>query len=59
MAELARMCAESGDSDAARRIVLEVAARQDAPPWFLRKAAHLLAADGRFPEAMAMILREK
>jgi len=59
MVELARLSEESGDRDGARRIVLEVAAKQDAPPWFLRKAAHLLAADGRFPEAMEMILRDK
>lgn len=59
LVELARMSEESGDRDTARKIVLAAAARQDAPPWFLRKAAHLLAADGRFPEAMEMILRDR
>jgi len=59
LVELARMSEESGDRDTAQKIVLDVAAKQDAPPWFLRKAAHLLAAEGRYPEAMEMILREK
>jgi hypothetical protein len=59
LVELARMSEEGGDRATARKIVLDIAGRQDAPPWFLRKAAHLLAADGRFPEAMEMILRDK
>jgi len=59
LVELADISEETGDRDTARKIVLDVAAKPDAPSWFLRKAAHLLAADGSFSEAMEMLLRDK
>jgi O-antigen ligase len=59
LAELARLTERSGDRAGARKIILTAAARTDAPSWFLRKAAYLLADDGKFAEAVEMILREK
>ena len=58
LVELARLSEQAGDLAGARKIILDVAAKKDAPPWFLRKAAYLLAEDGKFPEAVEMILRE-
>jgi hypothetical protein len=57
--ELARVAEEGGDLDAAHKIILEIAVRKDASSWFLRKAANLLASDGRYAEAMEMVLRER
>ena len=51
--------AAQGDTAGAREIVMKVAARADAPAWFLRKAAHLLAAEGNLAGAIEMALREK
>ena len=59
LVELARLTEQAGDRDGARKIILEVAAKKDAPSWFLRKAAYFLAEDGKFPEAVEMILRER
>ncbi len=59
LVELARIAERAGDTDEEKRVVLATAARTDAPSWFLRKAAYFLAADGKFSEAVEMILREK
>ena len=59
LVELARSNEQAGDRAGARKIILEVAAKGDAPSWFLRKAAYFLAEDGKFPEAVEMILRER
>ena len=59
MVELVRVIDESGDPASAHRMILTAAAKQGAPSWFLQKAAHLLAAEGNFSEAVAMALREK
>lgn len=59
LVELVRILDESGDSAGARRMIMEVAWKQGALTWFLRKAAYQLAADGKFGEAVAMALREK
>ena len=56
--ELARLSEQAGDLDGARKIILEAAAKKDAPTWFLRKAAYFLAEDGKFSEAVEMVLRE-
>jgi hypothetical protein len=56
--ELARSREQAGDRAGAKKIILEVAARKDAPSWFLRKAAYFLAEDGKFAEAVAMVQRE-
>ncbi len=58
IAELARLTEQSGDTEGVRKIIFGVTARQDAPSWFLRKAAYFLAEDGKFSEAVAMSLRE-
>ncbi|MEO6785853.1 MAG: hypothetical protein ABI318_06935, partial [Chthoniobacteraceae bacterium] len=57
--ELARQFAQAGDRAAAGKIILEAAAKDGAPSWFLRKAAYVLAGDGKFREAVEMALREK
>ncbi len=48
-----------GDEAGANAIVTKVVARADAPSWFLRKAAHVLAGKGTFSAAVEMALREK
>lgn len=58
-ADLARVTEQGGDREGANRIVLEFAAKEDAPSWFLRRGAHVLAADGKFREAVEMILRDR
>ena len=58
LVELARLSEQSGDRATARKIILEAAAKRDAQPWFLRKAAYLLAEDGNLREAVEMVLRE-
>ncbi len=59
LAELARLCEQSGDRAAAKKIVIEVARAKEAKPWFLHKAAHFLAEDSEFTEAVDMMLRAK
>ena len=56
--ELAWLIERAGDRAAANRILLVAAAKKDAPSWFLRRAAYLLAAEGKFKEAVEMILRD-
>ena len=58
LVELARLNEQAGDLPAARKIILEAAAKKDAASWFLRKAAYFLAEDGKFTEAVEMTLRE-
>jgi O-antigen ligase len=58
LVELARIIEQGGDRAGARKIILEAAAKKDAQSWFLRKAAYLLAEDGKFHEAVEMIMRE-
>ncbi len=57
--ELIRLREQNGDTATARRLVLEAAAKPNAQSWFLRKAAWLLAADGRFREAVELALRDR
>ncbi len=54
---LAHFLVTSDEETAARKIILEVARRRAAPDWFVAKAAHLLAASGELPEAIALLLR--
>jgi O-antigen ligase len=56
--EWARSSQQAGDRAGAKKIILDVAAKKDAPSWFLRKAAYFLAEDGKFAEAVEMVLRE-
>ncbi len=49
----------TGDKAAAQNVITLTARRADAPPWFIRKAAYLLAAGGDFAAAVEMALGEK
>ena len=55
--QLAAVRARDGEPEAAEEIVLAVAAREDAPWWFVQKAAHLLARRARLGEAVALLLK--
>ncbi len=57
--DYAQFLQAKGETAALRTVITGAAARADAPPWFLRKAAHLLAQDGDMAEAVEMALREK
>ena len=59
LAELARISEQTGDHESAKKIILDVARTKDAKSWFLQKAAYFLAEDGKFAEAVEMLLREK
>jgi O-antigen ligase len=53
---LAELWFRKGDLEKSRRIILAAAAEKDAPVWFRRKAAYAKAADGRYGEAVTMLL---
>ncbi len=55
--QLAAARARAGETVPSEEIVLATAARDDAPWWFARKAAHILARRGRFGEAVALLLK--
>ncbi len=55
--ELAAVLARDGERGASERLILIVAAREDAPWWFAQKAAHILARRGEFGEAVAILLK--
>lgn len=57
--QLAQMRDRAGDVAGRDEILLAVAAGENAPPWFIQKAAHLLAREGRLREAVALLLRER
>ncbi len=48
-----------GDKAGAEKVIFSVAKRADAPPWFIRKAAYLLAVEKNFTAAVETALREK
>ena len=56
---LAEFYERAGELALMREVVLEVSSRENPPLWFVQKAAHVLAADGRIAEAVAMALRDK
>ena len=56
--ELARHIELTGDPAAAKKMILDVAMKRNAPSWFLQKAAYLLAGEGKYREAVEMVLRE-
>ena len=55
--QLAALRAREGETVPAEEIVLAVAARDEAPWWFVQKAAHILARRARFGEAVALLLK--
>ena len=54
LAQARRLASETVQSD---EIILAVATRDEAPPWFVTKAAHILARQGRRGEAVELLLR--
>lgn len=59
IASLASFLDSHGQQREARSIVLATAQRSGAPKWFLLKSAYGLAAEGRHPEAVELMLRIK
>ena len=55
---LARVYAATGQEDKEREVIVAVASQQNAPPWFLQKAAFIEAADGHYEEAVTDLLRD-
>jgi hypothetical protein len=39
-------------------VIVAAALEEGSPPWFVRKGAYVLARNGRFGEAVALLLRE-
>ena len=56
---LAQFLDSEGDKAGAQAVILQFAGRATAPTWFLRRAAYLLAKDGKFGAAVELALREK
>jgi O-antigen ligase len=57
--DLASARHRDGETLQSDQIIVTVAAQEGAPPWFLRKAAHIYARDGRHSEAVAILLRSR
>jgi len=55
--QLAAVRIRDGETAQGEEIVLAVAARADAPSWFVQKAAHIFARRARLGEAVALLLR--
>ena len=55
--QLAALRARAGETEQSEEIVLTVAAGDDAPWWFVQKAAHILARRARIGEAVALLLK--
>lgn len=56
---LARVYAATGHPEKEREVIVAVATGQNAPPWFLQKAAFLQAASGNYDDAVTDLLRDK
>jgi O-antigen ligase len=54
---LAHALSLAGDEVGSETVVLETAQRSGSPEWFRAKAAHLLARDQRFAEAVSLLLK--
>ncbi len=57
--QLAQVFDLAGESAARDEVLVAVASAPKAPPWFVEKAAHVLAREGRVPEAVALFLRPR
>lgn len=53
---LAQVLLAEGDLAGSRQVILVSARRDGAPVWFRHRAAHALAAQGQFGEAVALLL---
>lgn len=49
----------AGENEGRDEILVAVAAMPKAPPWFVQKAAHVLARQGRLPDAVTLLLRAR
>jgi O-antigen ligase len=56
--QLAMTRYENGDKARGDEIIVDAATEEGSPPWFVRKAAYILARSGRLGEAVALLLRE-
>lgn len=56
---VAQLYAKKNEVERAEDLVLTCAREPDAPAWFLRKGAHILARRGQFADAVALVLKEK
>jgi hypothetical protein len=57
--QLAQIRRQAGDKDGSDEIIIGVANGENPPPWFLDKAAWLLARGGRMDEAVELALRPR
>jgi O-antigen ligase len=57
--QLAALLAKEGEVGPSEEIVLKVGARDDAPWWFVQKAAHIQARRTQYAEAAALLLKAK
>ena len=55
--QLAHACDLTGDDAQRDEVLLAVAADPKSPPWFVEKAAHILARQRKIPEAVTLLLR--
>ena len=56
---LAKVYAATGHPEKEREVIAAVASQQNAPPWFLQKAAFLQAAAGHYDQAVMDLLRDQ
>lgn len=55
--QLAALRARDGDVQGSEEIILAAGASAGAPRWFVQRAAHILARQERFAEAVALLLK--
>ncbi len=55
--QLAQARRAAGDTEDSEEVILTSAARDDAPPWFLQKAAYIEFRRGHVDQAVALMLR--
>jgi hypothetical protein len=56
---LAHTLSAGGDEEKSDAVILGVASKPDAPQWFLNKAAHIVARQKHYAEAVEFALRAK
>lgn len=56
--QLALAYALAGETAQSDEVIVRAAADETAPPWFVQKGAHILVRNGRFDEAVALLLRK-
>jgi O-antigen ligase len=55
--QLAAMRARDGEVSGSEEVILAVGMKDGAPQWFVNRAAHMLARQERFGEAVALLLK--